>query len=276
MKMDWSLPSRKWTGHHKSFLDGWAKFAYKFKEVFSNIIFGEKMTDKKKKIFPSCASCDLERQDKICFSEQGCGPKGCPTLTRKKVLAEANKAYEAEGLKEFAYKASLQEAECYANRDQQPYVMQPSKTRIVETCEFALKMGYKRLGLAFCLGLSKEAQTVAEIFKGYGFEVVSICCKAGNTPKEIIGIKDHEKVYRGTSEAMCNPIFQAKALNHEQVDFNILLGLCVGHDTMFLKATDIPTTVLAVKDRVTGHNPLAPIYQADGYYRKIRNPDIKS
>ena len=196
-------------------------------------------------------------------------------MTRKEVLAEANQAYGPEAVKKFAYNASLQEAECYANRDQQPYVMQPCKTRMVETCEFALKMGYKRIGLAFCLGLSKEAKTVEEVLKAYGFEVASVCCKAGNTSKEIIGISDDEKIFKGTDEAMCNPIFQAKALNHEKVDFNILLGLCVGHDTLFLKFTDIPTTVLAVKDRVTGHNPLAAIYQADSYYKKIRNPDIK-
>ena len=229
-----------------------------------------------KKIFPSCASCTLEIPEKICVSDMGKGHKGCPTLTRKKILAEANKAYKSEDVKAFAYKASLQEAECYANRDQVPYVMQPTKTRIVETCEFALKMGYKKLGLAFCLGLSKEAKTVGEIIKGYGFEVVSVCCKAGNTSKDIIGITDDEKIFKGTDEAMCNPIFQAKALNYEKTDFNILLGLCVGHDTLFFKFTDIPTTVLAVKDRVTGHNPLAPVYQADSYYKKIRNPDIKS
>lgn len=234
------------------------------------------MKDEKKKISSSCASCELEIPQRICFSDKGKGQKGCPTLTRKQVLQEANKEYEAGDIKEFAHKASLQEAECYANRDQQPYVMQPTKTRIVETCEFAKKMGYKRLGLAFCLGLSREAKIVEEILKGYGFEVASICCKAGNSSKDIIGITDDEKIYKGSDEAMCNPIFQAKALGHEQVDFNILLGLCVGHDTLFLKFSDIPTTVLAVKDRVTGHNPLAAIYNSDSYYKKIRHPDIKS
>lgn len=233
------------------------------------------MTGKKKKQSPSCASCALERSEKICFSKQGKGYAGCPTVTQKKVLAEANKAYTDKDVKHFAHQASLQEAECYANRDQVPYIMQPSKTRIEETCEFALKMGYRRLGLAFCLGLSGEAKIVEEILKGYGFEVVSICCKAGNTSKDFIGITDDEKIYRGTDEAMCNPVFQAKALSHEKVDFNILLGLCVGHDTLFLKFSDIPTTVLAVKDRVTGHNPLAPVYQADSYYKRIRDPKIK-
>ncbi len=234
------------------------------------------MNDKKKRISPSCASCPLEIPERICFSDQGKGPKGCPSLTRKDVLKAANKEYEVKEIKELAYKASLQEAECYSNRDQQPYIMQPTKTRIVETCEFAKKMGYKRLGLAFCLGLTMEVKIVEEILIGYGFEVVSVCCKAGNSSKDIIGISDDEKIYKGTDEAMCNPIFQAKALAHEQVDFNILLGLCVGHDSLFLKFTDIPTTVLAVKDRVTGHNPMAAIYNSKSYYQKIRHPDIKS
>ncbi len=234
------------------------------------------MADNKKKIPPSCASCALEIPQRVCFSKKGKGHKGCPSLIQKDVLDAANREYEAKEINEFAYKASLQEAQCYANRDQQPYIMQPTKTRIVETCEFAIKMGYKRIGLAFCLGLTKEAKVVGEILTGYGFELVSICCKAGNSSKDIIGISNDEKVYKGTDEAMCNPIFQAKIMTNEQVDFNILLGLCVGHDSLFLQYTDIPTTVLAVKDRVTGHNPLAAIYQSESYYRKIRHPDIES
>jgi uncharacterized metal-binding protein len=234
------------------------------------------MVEKKKKpASASCASCPLKNSEKICLTDKGKGHKGCPTLVHKQLLEEANQLYSPEAVKHFAHMASVQEAECYANRDQKPYIMQPAKTRIVETCEFALKMGYKRLGLAFCLGLAKEAATVEEILTGYGFDVVSVCCKAGNTPKEIIDIIDDEKVMKGTDEAMCNPIFQAKMLAHEQVDFNILLGLCVGHDTLFFKFTDAPTTVLAVKDRVTGHNPLVPIYQSESYYQKIRHPEIK-
>jgi uncharacterized metal-binding protein len=152
--------------------------------------------------------------------------------------------------------------------------MQPCKTRIVETCEFAKKMGYQRLGLAFCLGLASEAGTVGEIFSDHGFEVVSVCCKAGRSSKDLIGIEEEDKIFRGTDESMCNPVFQAMLLNRENVDFNILLGLCVGHDSLFFKYTNVPTTVLAVKDRVTGHNPLAAVYQADSYYRKIRHPDL--
>lgn len=222
----------------------------------------------------SCASCELEVRKRICYTEEGAGSKGCATLTRKQVLIEAKKEYEVQEIREFARQASIQEAECYGNRHQRPYIMQPTKTRMVEICEFAKKMGYKCLGLAFCIGMVKEAGTVEDILKVHGFEVVSVVCKVGRTSKEKIGIKDEEKIYQGTDEAMCNPIYQAKLLNHEKTEFNILLGLCVGHDSLFFKYSQAPTTVLAVKDRVTGHNPLAAIYLSDSYYRKIKNPDL--
>lgn len=220
--------------------------------------------------YPACASCDREVQLRLCMNRDGKPSKGCPTLTRKDVLLEANREFDNPEVYEFARQASIQEAACYANRHQRPYIMQPTKTRMVEICEFAERMGYKRLGLAFCLGLSREAGIVEDILKSYGFEVVSTLCKAGGTPKEKIGIGDKDKIFQGTEESMCNPIYQAQLLNHEKTDFNVLLGLCVGHDSLFFKYAEAPTTVLAVKDRITGHNPLAAIYLSDTFYKKMK------
>lgn len=231
------------------------------------------MKKKKRTTAPACGSCDLERNERICMKESGRGGKGCPTLTHEDTLQAANREYASEEIAEFARQSSIQEAEGYANRHQRPYIRQPCKTRIVEICEFAKKMGYRRLGLAFCTGLTKEGAVVEEILKDNGFDVVSVTCKAGRTPKESIGVQDHEKVYQGTDESMCSPVFQAMVLNREKVEFNIVLGLCVGHDSLFFKYAEAPTTVLAAKDRVTGHNPLAAIYLADSYFTKVRHPD---
>ena len=228
------------------------------------------MANNKKAPSPGCASCGHEVARKICMHADGLSSKGCPTLAYDDVFAEADKEYDRSEIREFARQASRQEAACYENRHQRPYVMQPTKTRIVEIYEFAEKMNYKRLGLAFCVGLTREAGIVAEILEARGFEVVSVLCKAGRTSKDRIGLKDEEKIYQGTEEAMCNSIFQAKLLNHAKTDFNVLVGLCVGHDSIFFKYAEAPTTVLAVKDRVTGHNPLAAIYLSHSYYRKIR------
>ncbi|RJP17648.1 MAG: DUF1847 domain-containing protein [Candidatus Abyssobacteria bacterium SURF_5] len=225
-----------------------------------------------KKRKPSCAACDLDLMSRACVFDTGQGSKGCPTLTRADILDEANKEYDDPVIGEFARQASIQEGECYANRDQQPYVLQPTKTRLIELIEFAKKMNYQRLGLAFCIGLVREADVVNTILEGHGFEVVSVLCKAGRTSKDKIGLTEEQKIYRGMDEPMCNPIYQAKLFNHERTDFNILLGLCVGHDSLFFKFAERPTTVLAVKDRVTGHNPLAAVYLSESYYQKLRFP----
>jgi uncharacterized metal-binding protein len=227
---------------------------------------------KRRRSVSQCASCTLEVNERVCTSSRGSGSKGCPTLAQKEILADAAKEYQEPQVKEFARQASIQEAACYANRHEKPYVMQPSKTRIVEICEFAKNMGYKRLGIAFCLGLRREARIVEKFFRVHGFDVVSAVCKAGRIPKEEIGIREEEKIYRGEEEAMCNPIFQARLLNAAPTDFNVLLGLCVGHDSLFFKYADAPTTVLAVKDRVTGHNPLVAVYLHQDFYRKIMDP----
>lgn len=232
------------------------------------------MTGEKKKLTPDCAACPNEMPDMACLESKGSAHRGCPTLTRKEVLAKANQEYEDPEVGRFAREASIQEAACYANRHERPYVVQPTKTRMVEICEFAHRMGYERLGLVFCLGLRKEAAIVDDILKKNGFDVVSVCCKAGKTSKDVIGLEDQDKVFQGTDEVMCNPIFQAMALNEAKTDFNVLLGLCVGHDSLFFKYADAYSTVLAAKDRVTGHNPLAAIYLHDSYYRKLASrPD---
>jgi len=49
--------------------------------------------------------------------------------------------------------------------------------------------------------------------------------------------------------------------------------LCVGHDSLFIKYSEAPITILAVKDRVLAHNPLGAIYQAESYYKNKLFPE---
>jgi uncharacterized metal-binding protein len=170
--------------------------------------------------------------------------------------------------------ASIQEAECYSNRDIKPYVSHPVKPRVQEICEFAKKMSYKKLGIAFCAGLQGEARALTAILKAQGFEVVSIICKVGCTPKEAIGIEQNEKIRIGEFEVMCSPIIQAYILNEEKTDFNILVGLCVGHDSLFFRYSKAFTTVLIAKDRVLAHNPVGALYTKGSYYRRLLRPGI--
>jgi uncharacterized metal-binding protein len=225
-----------------------------------------------KKSVSRCADCRIDKQEKACLVEGGKGPKFCPTLNREDVVTGAMAEYQKKGIRELARQASIQEGECYANREIKPYTKSPVKPRVQEICEFAKKMGYKRLGIAFCTGLTNEASILSKLLVNQGFEVVSVMCKVGRVPKERIGIRDEEKINIGEFEPMCNSIAQAKILNREKTEFNILLGLCVGHDSLFFKYADAYTTVLAAKDRVLGHNPLAALYTAGSYYSRMMKP----
>lgn len=215
----------------------------------------------------NCSQCPAI--EKICRSKTGKGPKGCPTKGGGKMLASAMKEYKRPDVMEFARVASVQEGSCYALREAKPFVMIPTKTRVEELIEFSKRMKYKRLGMAFCAGLTHEASILSKILESHGFEVVTVVCKVGGVPKEAIKVKDKEKVRIGRFESMCNPITQAKLLNRAKTDFNIMLGLCVGHDSLFLKYIKGLTTVFAVKDRVTGHNPMAALYTSGSYFRRL-------
>lgn len=146
-------------------------------------------------------------------------------------------------------------------------------TRLEEVMDFARRLGYSRLGLAFCVGLQREAAVVSRVFRANGFSVDSVVCKNGGIGKGEIGIADEDQVRGGGFEAACNPIGQARALAAVGTQLNVVLGLCVGHDTLFFRHSEAPVTVLAVKDRVLGHNPLAAVYLADGYYRARLFPE---
>jgi len=221
---------------------------------------------------PMCAKCptvvcmpSIKTNEKSSLDK---APNFCPMRLMPEVINRAISEYDKPEVGEFARQASLQEFECY---EQLPDGRRTKNTRILELIQFAQKCKYKKLGLAFCGGLAKEALMLTEILENKGFEVVSVRCKVGATPKERIGIKPEEKIGGPEKwESMCNPITQAEVLNAEKVDLAIMLGLCIGHDTLFIKYCRVPMTVIAVKDRVTGHNPLAALYLSDSYYARLK------
>ncbi len=219
-----------------------------------------------------CGRCTIPRIEKFCRAEKGRGPDNCPSLRKRKLVEESMDGMLPAEI-EFARQASIQEGSGYGNRDKGHAYNTPEKPRIVEIVEFAKRMGYRHLGLIFCGGAQREGEIVHEILETNGFTVTSVMCKAGKVPKSFYGViqKQHVDQTKPT-ETACNPKFQAMVANEAGVDFNILVNLCVGHDSITLMHLKAPTTVLSVKDRLTGHNPLAPIYMYDSYYRYLKKP----
>jgi uncharacterized metal-binding protein len=183
-------------------------------------------------------------------------PPQCPMNHLPEIYDEALQEYQKPEIGEIARNAAMVEGIGYG-----------IWTRLEEIIEFSWRMNFRKLGLVFCHGLRIEARKVAAFLKKADFEVISAGCKTGSKPKELLGIEDRHKIRPGQFEPMCNPIAQAKILNKSKTDLNILMGLCVGHDTLFIKYLKGPLTVLAVKDRVLAHNPLGAIY-AEFYFAK--------
>lgn len=143
-------------------------------------------------------------------------------------------------------------------------------TRLQETAEFARAMGYKKLGMAFCIGLNAEARYIARFYKQEGFEFYSVCCKNCSIAKKELGLRQVKPEL--DHEAMCNPKMQARFLAEQGTELYISCGLCVGHDAIFNKNCPGPVTTLVVKDRLLAHNPLGAIYSRY-WKRKLRIMD---
>lgn len=190
----------------------------------------------------NCAMCGIH----ACKNGLENAPQTCPSLDKN--IDSLKEMYQTEENYTIAQAAAK-------------LATQYGKTRIEETMDFAKQCGYQKIGLAFCSALADEAKIIDKIFTYNGFQTESIMCKVGGISKEIV---DLEK----SPNPMCNPITQAEFLNQAKTDFNVVIGLCVGHDSLFIKYSKAPVTVLAVKDKVLAHNPLGAVYMADRYYKK--------
>lgn len=218
----------------------------------------------------SCAACSIKVEARSCKIANGSHPDTCPTENTITASTTCLSKYNNAEIHRFACNAALQEKAGFTAGESQDTEQRPAKTRLEETLEFIARMAYTKIGLAFCIGLRREAKIVDKVCRNRGLNVTSAICKVGRVSKKELGIPQAENSPPNSFEIMCNPILQAEILNREKTEFNILLGLCVGHDSLFLKYAEAPCTVFAVKDRVTGHNPLAAIYTLDSYYRGIK------
>jgi uncharacterized metal-binding protein len=175
------------------------------------------------------------------------------------LFAEVERAYlDQEELRRLAIESARTEAAGYCR-----------STRIEEIMDFARRIEARKLGIAHCIGLMQEAKIARDIFVSGGFEVYAVCCKAGSIAKEKIGLRDEEKVRPGQYEALCSPVGQAAVLSKIGTQLNVVIGLCVGHDSLFFMHSKAPATVLVAKDRVLGHNPVAALYASHSYYRRL-------
>jgi uncharacterized metal-binding protein len=201
---------------------------------------------------PQCVRCTALR----CSSkEKSRVPAACPTEKYADLIEETTAEYalpENQAVNQ-GWLGVMSKA-----RDPERPRESLSWTRVDEIVEYATIRGMTRLGIATCYALMSESRFLAEILEGNGFDVVSVSCLCGEVNPEDAGLP---------GDIFCNPILQAEVLNREMTELNIMMGLCLGHDILFLRHCKAETTPLVVKDRALGHNPVAALYLSQGFYK---------
>lgn len=207
---------------------------------------------------PACADC----QKQLCQirSREGID-EGCP-MNDSDFFVNIQQEYAKEENQKF-----------YAVSIKSMRMSFASMTRVMEIMNFCKMMDYRKIGVAYCGGMLREGRLFCEILEENNFTVFSSGCKVGGFSAEDLISPDDDALLTPSRRpqidqggapakprATCDPIAQAILLNRDGVDFNVVLGLCVGHDSLFLKYAEAPCTVLLVKDRMLGTNPAAALY----------------
>jgi uncharacterized metal-binding protein len=207
---------------------------------------------------PACAYCPpTVRACRLGESPER-GPGFCPCKVDEESIAAALGEYESAEVRRTARVSAQVESEGYCRW-----------TRLEEIVAFARKMGVRKIGIATCISFVDHAYVLSGILESHGFEVASVACKNGGIDKRDIGLREDEKIRPGGHESMCNPVSQALLLNRAGCELNVVLGLCVGHDSLFFRYAEGLTTVLVAKDRVLAHNPIGALALADTYYDRV-------
>lgn len=228
--------------------------------------------------FPRCDKCGT----RDCRTGTEVRNPNCPSHKERidddKIITQ----YSEETVRKIYRAAAKVEKETY--REIEGAIV-PVRPRIAEIIAFCHETGIERVGVAFCVGLAWEAGRICKVLEEGGLDVASVICKCFSIEKERLGI-GREYYIRGGEEKACNPIMQAELLNKVGTGLNIIVGLCIGHDILFTKYSAAPVTTLVVKDRMTGHNPIAPLYSV--YFeenlrrgrktgeREVLNPESRS
>ncbi len=172
-----------------------------------------------------CASCDRY----ACrVGRLDATPENCPM---RGAFPSYDELYSTEDSRSLLYHSAWVEAAGYGRW-----------TRVREVAELAGRMGYTRLGIAACPDMDREAGLVNRYLKGRGLEVVL-----------------------PPSGDACDPLGQAAHFAKRHTQLNVIAGMCVGHDALFIRHSTAPVTSLIVRDRRLAHNPVAALYTRESY-----------
>jgi uncharacterized metal-binding protein len=119
-------------------------------------------------------------------------------------------------------------------------------TRGEEIVELARRLGMQRVGLAACQDMDPEVDTYARWLEDEGLQAI--------------------RARDGCDGHRCAPREQAIFLNRSGSGLNLLMGMCVGHDGLFMRASQVPVTAFIARDTFLRHNPVAALHTRTTYF----------
>ena len=120
------------------------------------------------------------------------------------------------------------------------------KSRLQELIEFIKVSGFRKIGIANCFSMQKYADKLAAILRENNLTVYVVNCKESGLDGCVIS--------EDMKGPCCDPVSQAAYLNECVTDFNINVGLCLGHGLLFQKYSQAPVTTFIVKDFAHNHH----------------------
>ena len=128
---------------------------------------------------PQCSYCNR----KVCFhGDLTNTPDFCPSKEYADLLEETKKKLQGPDNVRMAQDVA---------RTWKEY---GKLTRVEETLEYARLQGHKKIGLAFCVGLSEEARLFTNVLLNAGFYVVSVCCMCGALSADDVNLPEDDKI----------------------------------------------------------------------------------
>ena len=141
--------------------------------------------------------------------------------------------YNSPELVDNAYRAALVEAEGYCEW-----------TRLREIAEYSKKLGIKRLGVGHCADMAREADLSARYLESHSLQPLLPPASPG-----------------------CDPIGQLEYFSARDTQLNVIAGMSVAHEVLFISASELPVVSLIARDVRLRHNPVAALYTSGSYSR---------
>lgn len=141
--------------------------------------------------------------------------------------------YQSREQRESAYHAAVVEAEGYCEW-----------TRIREIAEFAKKLGILRLGIGHCVDMRREATLASRYLEERSLQALLQPPSSG-----------------------CDPLGQVEFFAEHSTQLNVICGMSVDHEAMFIAASKKPVVALVARDVRLRHNPVAALYTSGSYSR---------